>query len=235
MWFDDLSEDDSWSRLWSGYVRCGDCSGIRRVAGNCPACSSPPPIPRQHIFIMQNGTEHKLYDVSMGAESRYEDWVYLKMLEREWKRPLAEIDGFPEIPESSRPAARAALVLVFWSYFETRIDRLFREGMSDIGDGIRKDLLRRYASVGARLDRLYKIVFGATYWSDLSELGFERIATLLQLVQKSRNEFAHGQPAAIDEELIKNLVESLKDEHEAWIAVFNKRATRLSPNIDHGT
>jgi hypothetical protein len=86
--------------------------------------------------------------------------------------------------------------------------------------------------VGARLDRLYKIVFAATYWEDLSDLGFERVATLLQVVQKRRNEFAHGQPAAIDEELIKNLVEALKDEHEAWIAVFNKRATRFSPGID---
>jgi hypothetical protein len=150
----------------------------------------------------------------MGAEARYEDWVYLAMLEREWKRPLVDADRFSEIPEPSRPAARAALVLIFWSYFETRIDRLFRDGMRDIGDGIREDLLRRYASVGARLDRLYKIVFAATYWSDLNQLGFERVATLLQLVQKNRNEFAHGQPAAINDGLINELVETLKDEHE---------------------
>jgi hypothetical protein len=91
-------------------------------------------------------------------------------------------------------------------------------------------LLHRYATVGARLDRLYKIVFASTYWSDLIELGFENVAKLLQLVQKRRNEFAHGQPAAIDERLITSLVAALKDEHEAWIAVFNKRAAkRLAP------
>ena len=109
-----------------------------------------------------------------------------------------------------------------------------REGMRDIGEGIRRDLLSRYASVGSRLDRLYKIVFAATYWSDLSELGFERVVRLLQFVQKRRNEFAHGQPAAIDEGLIKNLVEALKDEHEAWIAVFNRRATRCPPAVNRG-
>jgi hypothetical protein len=162
----------------------------------------------------------------MGAEARYEDWVYLRMLEREWKRPLVDADRFPDVPEPSRPAARAAFVLIFWSYFETRIDRLYREGMCDIRDAIRNDLLRRYPSVGARLDRLYKIVFAATYWSDLSELGFERVAKLLQLVQMRRNEFAHGQPAAIDDGLINDLVEALKDEHESWIAVFNRRATK---------
>ncbi len=164
----------------------------------------------------------------MGAEARYEDWVYLRMLEREWKRPLTDIDGLPDIPESMRPAARAALVLIFWSYFETRIDRLFREGMRDIREAIQKDLLHRYGTVGARLDRLYAIVFASTYWSDLSELGFEDVARLLQVVQKRRNEFAHGQPAAIDEKLINDVVAALKDEHEAWIAVFNKRAARRS-------
>jgi hypothetical protein len=233
MWFDDLPENDSWARLWSGYVRCGDCSGIRKILGNCPAYGSPPPTPRQHLVRFEDGSEQRVFDAFMGAESRYEDWVYLRMLEREWKRPLVDADRFPEIPEPSRPAARAALVLVFSSHFETRIDRLFREGMRDIGEGIRKDLLSRYASVGSRLDRLYKIVFAATYWSDLSELGFERVSRLLRFVQKRRNEFAHGQPAASDEGLIKDLVEALKDEHEAWIAVFNRRATRCPPAVNH--
>jgi hypothetical protein len=175
---------------------------------------------------LEDGAEHQVFDAFMGAEERYEDWVYLRMLEREWKRPLVDADDLSEVPESSRPAARAALVLVFWSYFETRIDRLFREGMYDIRDTVQADLLRRYASVGARLDRLYKIVFGATYWSDLCELGFERVATLLQLVQKRRNEFAHGQPGAINDGLVSDLVKALQDEHQAWIAVFNKRAIR---------
>jgi len=225
MWFDDLPEGGSWASLWHGYILCGDCSGIRKVAEDCPACKSPALLPKRHLIRLEGGTEVEVADAFMGAEARYEDWVYLMMLEREWKRPLVDADRYPGIAESNRPAPRAAIVLVFWSYFETRIDRLFREGMRDVGAAIREDLLRRYASVGARLDRLYRIVFGATYWSDLSDLGFERVATLLQYIQQRRNEFAHGQPATIDEEIINDLVEALKDEHEAWIAVFNKRAT----------
>ena len=31
----------------------------------------------------------------IGAEGRYEDWVYLGMIEREWKRPVQEEDRFP--------------------------------------------------------------------------------------------------------------------------------------------
>jgi hypothetical protein len=172
-------------------------------------------------------------DVFMGAEERYEDWVYLRMLEREWKRPLVDADRYLEIPEPSRPAPRAALVVIFWSYFETRVDRLFREGLRDTRDGIRGDLLRRYASLGSRLDRLYKVVFAATYWSDLTELGFRQIGELLQRVQERRNAFAHGQPAAIDEGLINDVVEGLKEEHEGWIAVFNKRAARPRSNDRH--
>jgi hypothetical protein len=49
----------------------------------------------------------------------------------------------------------------------------------------------------------------------------------LAKVQEQRNQFAHGQPQAIDDNLVKSVVEKLKVEHEAWIAVFNKRATRI--------
>jgi hypothetical protein len=40
------------------------------------------------------------------------------------------------------------------------------------------------------------------------------------------NLFAHGQPQAIDDALVKTVVENIKVEHEAWIAVFNLRAAR---------
>ena len=230
MWFDTLPAGASWSQLWSGYVLCGGtCMGIRKIDKSCPACGAAPPVAGPHVIRMADGTEHTISPAYMGAEARYEDWVYLRMLEREWKRPVTDADRLLDVSESVRPPARAALVLIFWSYFETRIDRLFREGMRDLREPIRNDLLRRYPTIGARLDRLYKIVFGATYWLDLKELGFEPVAVLLQRVQEKRNEFAHGQPAAINEMLINDLVASLQDEHQGWIAVFNKRAARPSP------
>lgn len=166
--------------------------------------------------------------VFMGAEGRYEDWVYLIMLEREWMRPLTEADHFLTISESHRPAARAVIVLVFWTYFETRIERLLREALIGIPDPIVEDMLRRYSSVGSRLDRLYRTLFATTYWADLKEVGFESVSTLLQCVQQRRNDFVHGKPEAIDDALVNDLVSCLKDEHESWIAVFNKRATRYA-------
>jgi hypothetical protein len=161
----------------------------------------------------------------MGAEGRYEDWVYLQMLEREWKRPISDSDRFLDIAEASRPAARAVIALIFWSYFETRVERLLREGARSIPSSVLEDLLRRYSSVGSRVDRLYRILFGTTYWLDLEGLGYHAVSQLLQRVQQKRNDFAHGHPEAISDDLVESLIAGLRDEHEAWIAVFNKRAT----------
>ncbi len=99
--------------------------------------------------------------------------------------------------------------------------------MYAIPQAVQEDLLRRYSSIGPRLDRLYKVVFGGTYWSDLSEVGYPQVASLLQNVHQRRNDFTHGKPAAIDDRLVEDLIISLRDEHEAWIAVYNKRATRI--------
>jgi hypothetical protein len=171
-----------------------------------------------------DGKEHEIMHAFMGAEGRYEDWVYLIMLEREWKRPLADADRFLDIAASSRPAARSVIAIIFWSYFETRIERLFREAMRNIRERISEHLLERHSTIGSRLDRLYQIVFGGTYFADLVELGFPHVAMLLKDVQTARNDFAHGSPQAITDTLIETLIGSLKDEHESWIAVFNKRA-----------
>ena len=95
--------------------------------------------------------------------------------------------------------------------------------MKALPESVMEDLLRRYSSVGSRLDRLYKIVFSSTYWADLKDLGYSNVANLLERVQQRRNEFAHGHPEAIDDSLVKDLVAGLKEEHQSWIAVFNKR------------
>ena len=66
------------------------------------------------------------------------------------------------------------------------------------------------------------MVFSTTYWVDLNDLGYGKVAALLGRVQKCRNRFTHGHPEAIDDALVEELVAGLKDEHEGWIAVFNK-------------
>ena len=76
-----------------------------------------------------------------GAEGRYEDWVYLKMMEREWKRPVLDSDRFSGISSNDGPSPRASIVLLFWSYFETRINRLLRAGLQEVPQRLLDDTL----------------------------------------------------------------------------------------------
>jgi hypothetical protein len=298
-WYDELPPGKSWASLWTGYVLCGNCPGIRRVEGNCPVCGSSPnrdddPTPvdasrflgenqagvravtisinRQPVRLSgetATGAELKAVAIArglsihpdsvllarisdetdrlvgdhdvlqlheqlelltaspaqMGAEGRYEDWVYLQMLEREWKRPVTEADRLPGPDPTRQASPRAALVVLFWSYFETRIERLLRAAMRDVPPRLADDTLQRYTSIGSRLDRLYRVLFDTTYRADLTELGFEDISRHLAQVQERRNAFAHGDPRAIDDALVASVVDNLKREHEAWIAAYNRRST----------
>lgn len=77
------------------------------------------------------------------------------------------------------------------------------------------------------MDRLCRIILSTTYWNALNGQGYSCVATLLQRVQESRNRFAHGHPEAIDDSLVEDVVAGLKDEHEGWIAVFNKSIAKV--------
>jgi Multiubiquitin len=307
MWYDELPPGKSWATLWSGYILCQNCSGIRPSEGDCPVCGSIPcanhdrpvqlagpkiAIERRHggravtisvnrqamtfegeiasgaeikaaanvpggsSLVLQeqlsSGTCRMIGDdevvtldqdsrfitiapVAMGAEGRYEDWIYLQMLEREWKRPVTAAETVPEFPHAERTSPRAAIVVLFWTYFETRIERLLRRAMHNVPSRLAEDALQRYSSIGSRLDRFYRVLFETTYWADLTEMGFDDIRRHLTQVQERRNAFAHGDPKAIDETLVTAVVDNLKREHEAWITVFNRRAARpATQNTNEG-
>jgi hypothetical protein len=225
MWFDDLPPNKPWTALWSGYVLCG-CIGIRKVDGPCAACGDPR-IKVEDATIVHAGREVRIPMAFAGAEGRNEDYVYLAMLEREWRRPEIEHNWLDGVPSSERPSPRAAIVILFWSYFETRVERLLRVGLRGVPTRLIDDTLSRYASVGARLDRLYRVLFDTTYARDLEDLGFGDIARFVATVQVWRNAFAHGQPRSIDDDLVTSVIENLQHEHEAWIAVFNRRVALL--------
>jgi hypothetical protein len=227
MWYEQLPNDKSWSALWNDYTICGKCQGIRRFQGACQVCGDPPLRAESRLFRDASGREFRVpMMISPGAEGRYEDWVYLQMMEREWKRPVLEEDRFPGISASPGPSPRASIVILFWSYFETRIERLLRSGLREVPGRILDDMLRRYSAIGARLNDFYGVAFSSTYKKDLEEVGHGHIWPHVALVQERRNQFAHGQPQAIDDALVQKVVEKMKEEHEAWIAVFNKRAAR---------
>lgn len=225
MWFEDLPANYTWSSLWYGYVLCGDCRGIRRPEEECPGCGAPPRKPEDDMLTLPTGEQVRL--AYAGAEWRIEDYTYLNMLEREWKRPIIEED--PVFAGGPPPSPRAAIVLLFWTYFETRIERLLRSGLDKSSEALVEDALDRYSSIGARLDRFYKVVFGSTYAKDLSDLGYADLWDHLSKVQKQRNAFIHGNPGAIDDQLVEKVVAELKAEHEAWIAVYNMRRKLIEP------
>ncbi|WP_407114747.1 hypothetical protein [Bradyrhizobium sp. LMG 9283] len=158
-----------------------------------------------------------------GAEGRYEDYIYLQMLQREWERPVVEFQTFAHVGDAERPSARAALALLFWGYFETRIERLHRTAMRNLPQRVLDDTLRRYSGIGQRLYELYKIFHGTNYFDDLRAHGFLAVAELLHDIHRRRNEFTHGKPQAINDATVNALVANLKAEHEAWIAVYNSR------------
>lgn len=222
MWYNKLPSDTSWASLWSSYVRCPDCSGIRLLEGNCAGYGQPLPPPDSRFIDIAG--QKIMTNTYMGAEGRSEDYVYLQLIEREWKRPVKPV-GAAGSPDE-QPSARAGIVILFWAYFETRIERLLRAIWRDAPTPLLEDALARHNSIGSRLERFYRISCETTYFSDLGALGYTDIADILSTTQRSRNDFAHGSPKAIDDELVKLVVDNLQREHESWIAVFNRRATK---------
>jgi len=202
-WSDDLP-GRSWASLWSGYVVCG-CGGIRKITEPCPVCAAEPyDLTPQAVLV---GDEAMIVNpIFAGAEGRYEDYVYLQMLQREWERPTADFEHFAHFSETDRPSAKAALVLLFWGYFETRIERLHRAVMKTLPPRIVESQLRRYSGIGSRLFELYQILFDTTYFDDLSAHGFGIVSDLLRDTHRRRNAFAHGSPQAINDEAVTSLV-----------------------------
>jgi hypothetical protein len=222
MWFDDLPQGKGWSRLWHGLSLCS-CGAIL-FTDKCSVCDAKPDYTPIEV-VDESGQRHSVPPVSLGAEGCFEDWLYLDLMQREWLRPAS---GAAEGALSHNQVSdRAIVVLLYWTYFESRIERLVRLGLTKMSEALREDVLSRYSSVGARMDRLYRLAFGTSYFDDLRAIGSPQIASLLAEVQKRRNEFAHGQPAAISTDLARRVVSALRDEHFAWIKVFNKRVAAL--------
>lgn len=114
MWIDDLSPDTSWTSLWSGYMRCGECSGIRSFNDPCPACGSSLPTDKEQVIRLDDGREYLVAIEYMGEETRYEDYIYLQLLEREWGR-MERYASSEEMYFAEHVAPGASLVLLFWT------------------------------------------------------------------------------------------------------------------------
>lgn len=221
MWVDNIPQGRGWTFLWSGKVLC-PCGGIRLFDEPCPACDGPPLDCSPQKITLDDGTEEWVSLAFMGAEGRYEDYLYLHMMEREWAR-----NAVPNSETLQGVSEKSSVVLLFWTYFETRIERLLRLGLRDVPTVLAEDTLDRYSSIATRLERLYKVLYGTTYENDLKDSGYTELSLHLKEVQKRRNKFMHGNPNAIDDAFVVTVVEKIQEEHEAWIHLFNKRIRAL--------
>ncbi len=227
MWYEDLPDGQSWTSLWTSYVRCPTCSGIRELDDPCNVCGANLPTEEQKITL-SDGSEVALGITLMGGERAYEDYIYLDLLQREWNRMQRDVQVLDQSRYANDVSLGAPIILIFWSYFETRIDRLWIDLLRDLPSPLSKDLLGRYSSIKARLGSFYKTAFNTTYYADLELLGYTDLAGFLPHLMEKRNNFAHGDPRSINDELAEKVVGLLKREHEAWIAVYNHRLVSAS-------
>jgi hypothetical protein len=222
-WIKSLPENSGWSWLMAQYVSC-HCGGIRMIDGICPACGAPPydTEPKPH----PEDPSRLIYPAFAGAEWRVADYVLLHMMEQEWGR-AKKIEE--EKIALSKVSERAAIVIFYWTYFETRMERLIQIGLDQLSEAESKDLAARYSGVGYHMRELYQILFGVKYREDLIAVGATSIDGHLDQVQKARNRFIHGDPDALTDALVHRVVEKMADEHRAWVDVYNRRVRLRSP------
>lgn len=220
MWYQNLPDGKSWTSLIGDYVACG-CGGIRTIYEPCPACDSKPYDLTPHIFEDASGQRIEIPPSFCGAEGRREDYQLLALMEREWCRP--QLESTERSWLTSGMSERATVVLLFWTYFESRMNRLVGVGLRPLPENVREDLLSRYDSVSSHMKQLYQILFGVRYLDDLIAVGAEAIGGHLGRVRDARNRFVHGDPEALSDSLVDAVVQNMKAEHDAWIAVYNRR------------
>jgi hypothetical protein len=170
-----------------------------------------------------DGQERRTPQIALQGALSWTTHSLLVLMKREWDRPLLELDQ--GLAAGAQPSQRMLIVILFWTLFEHHMDRFFDAALGALPPSIRMDLLRRYATIGSRMDRLYKLAFDTTLEKDLADLGYGRVYDHLLKVQSKRNKFVHGDSEAIDDALVRETVENLPDVQAAWVALFNLRCT----------
>jgi hypothetical protein len=223
----DLTPNDWewWYGAWRGRVRCGSCGAIMELAKPCPVCGhdyrkvKPEP-------VEIDGETFLLGPVFQGPL----DWsphVMLKLLHQEWIRPAP---ANTTLSENCAPSSRAAVVVIAWTYFEAMMDFYFNANMENLHKPIAHYLLKQHNSIGRKLEQLHTMLFGRTFWVELSMDNNAHVAEHFQKVQKQRNDFIHGNPEAIDDSMVRRTVDVFPAMQLAWIAAFNRN--RLRPFSD---
>lgn len=221
MWIDELKNGDSWMGIWKAKIHCPNCWAI--FDGSiCPVCNKELKF-EDKIFFDDKDNEHRISPCFAGAIN-WSNYVILNLMQQEWERPLLPDENLKV--HNKKISQHLSIVILFWSLFENLTDQLFKDGLKHLPTNILNDLLKRYSSVGSRLDRLYKIAFSTSFKDDLNKVGFGHIYDHLCLVQNKRNSFIHGNPEEIDDRLIMDTITYLQDTQQAWILLYNLRCTK---------
>ena len=234
MWVEDLEPGQPWTGVWHNLISCGNCRSLFCAGPGalCHVCGwDCRERQEMQVHILKSGEAVAVPPIMMGAI----DWttfVLLGLMQREWERPQSPGDRFDSLPPEKRPAQRLAIVLLFWSLFEHLMERFFEDTTRELPIGVRGDLLKRYSSIGSRLDRLYRVLFAVSFHDDLTRLGYADVSAHLMHVHGRRNQFVHGDPESIDDAVVHAAVKQLPRVHEAWIALYNARCTRCGQPRD---
>jgi hypothetical protein len=213
-----------WWGAWRDRIRCGTCRGLMDLKAPCPVCGCDYRNLQPNQYVV-SGRVLTVPSAFAGALD-WSPYVMLQLMEREWVRPLPKEGKLSALPQGNTPSSRALLVLIFWTYFESLMGWFYETATNGLPGTVGADLLRRYNFIGARLDRLHKILFGVTYKDDLNRLGCGTIWQYLEEVQRQRNGFMHGNPESITDVLVEDTVRLIPEFHEAWIKSFNMRCAR---------
>lgn len=217
--------DTNFTKFWHGLIHCYNCMAIFS-SEECPVCNQK--IKNELIeYLDQNGNKIKAPIAFMGAID-YTVYSLLRLIQREWERKTTEEDIFDGIQEEKKPSQKLIIVILFWSLFESLMGTFFEHGMYSITDNIKKDLLKRYFSIGIRLDKLYPLLFESNFSNDFISVSNENLYSLLIDIKKIRNEFIHGNPEAITDEIVEKVIDNLEPIQKAWIDLYNLKCSRKS-------
>ena len=136
LWYESMPDDWSWAFLWSGYVHRCMCGGIRTIdlEAQCSACGKawvevePAPL----VTRDTDGHELRVKPDLAGAEGRYEDWVYLSMLEREWRDSSVRKEAWRGRCDGTADG-NGLRIWVRWQVFRRGLARLSRGSRNSIG------------------------------------------------------------------------------------------------------
>lgn len=223
MWADDPEKNKSWLGPWSGLIHCDRCHALMKIYV-CLKCGRDFTPAGEWATVVVDGKEHRVPAATFAGALSRTSYSLLWLMKREWERPLAE----PDQGWGQGISQRLVIVILFWTLFEHLMDRFFDAALSVVPPaGVRKDLLRRYTTIGSRMGTLYKMLFDSGLETDLASLGHKEVYAHLINVQKCRNEFVHGNAAAIGDALVYDTVAKLPDVQQAWVDLYNDRCTGI--------